>query len=74
MESEGIENGIHVATGFIEAPGMMITIQNCTNCHLKIGDSKQNEWKNDGSKPSEWMQETQNLWDLGENEKVIVDY
>ena len=22
----------------------------------------------------EWMQETQNLWDLGENQEVIVNY
>ncbi|MFT4857951.1 MAG: hypothetical protein ACI9UV_001607 [Algoriphagus sp.] len=73
-ESEGIENGIHIATGFIDAPGMMITIQNCTNCHSSklVIQNRMNEesWV----KTIRWMQETQNLWDLGENEKVIVDY
>ena len=22
----------------------------------------------------DWMQETQNLWDLGKNEQIIIDY
>ena len=69
-----IENGIHVETGFIDAPGMMITIQNCTNCHsskLVIANRMTEErW----IKTIRWMQTTQNLWDLGENEKIIVDY
>ncbi|MHA7130152.1 hypothetical protein [Algoriphagus namhaensis] len=69
-----IENGIHVETGFIDAPGMMVTIQNCTNCHsskLVIANRMNEErW----IQTIRWMQETQNLWDLGENEKIIVDY
>lgn len=73
-QSEGVENGIHVATGFIDAPGMMITIQNCTSCHsskLVIQNRMNAErWV----KTIRWMQETQNLWDLGENEKIIVAY
>lgn len=69
-----VENGIHVETGFIDAPGMMVTIQNCTNCHsskLVIANRMNAErW----TQTIRWMQETQNLWDLGENEKVIIDY
>ena len=69
-----IENGIHVSTGFIEAPGMAETIQNCTNCHsskLVIQNRMNAErWKS----TIKWMQETQNLWDLGENEAVIINY
>jgi hypothetical protein len=69
-----IENGIHVRTGFIDAPGMMVTVQNCTNCHsskLVIQNRMDKErWKS----TIEWMQETQNLWDLGENEEVIINY
>jgi len=69
-----IENGIHVRTGFIEAPGMTETIQNCTNCHsskLVIQNRMNDErWKS----TIKWMQETQNLWDLGENEDVIINY
>lgn len=69
-----IENGIHVRTGFIDAPGMMVTVQNCTNCHSAklVIQNRMNEerWKS----TIKWMQETQNLWDLGENEAVIINY
>ncbi|HDZ05867.1 hypothetical protein LCGC14_0122930 [marine sediment metagenome] len=69
-----IENGIHLRTGFVEAPGMMETVQNCTNCHsskLVIQNRMDEErWKS----TIKWMQETQNLWDLGENEEVIINY
>ena len=69
-----VENGIHVRTGFIDAPGMMVTVQNCTNCHSAklVMQNRMNEdrWKS----TIKWMQETQNLWDLGENEAVIINY
>mgnify|MGYP003690881497 FL=1 len=69
-----LENGIHVRTGFIDAPGMMVTVQNCTNCHSAklVMQNRMNEerWKS----TIKWMQETQNLWDLGENEAVIINY
>ncbi|MUH34471.1 monoheme cytochrome C [Zobellia amurskyensis] len=69
-----VENGIHVRTGFIEAPGMMETVQNCTNCHSAklVMQNRMNKerWKT----TIKWMQETQNLWDLGENEDVIINY
>ncbi|MGO4921175.1 monoheme cytochrome C [Maribacter spongiicola] len=69
-----IENGIHLQTGFVDAPGMTETIQNCTNCHsskLVIQNRMNAErWKS----TIKWMQETQNLWDLGENEEVIINY
>ena len=73
-EFDKIENGIHVRTGFVEAPGMMETVQNCTNCHsskLVIQNRMDKErWKS----TIKWMQETQNFWDLGENEEVIINY
>ncbi|MEP2279667.1 monoheme cytochrome C [Maribacter sp.] len=69
-----IENGIHVSTGFIDAPGMTETVQNCTNCHsskLVIQNRMSEErWKS----TIKWMQKTQNLWDLGENEATIINY
>lgn len=69
-----IENGIHVRTGFVDAPGMMETVHNCTNCHsakLVIQNRMDRErWK----ATIKWMQETQNLWDLGKNEEIIINY
>lgn len=74
VDPEKIENGVHVRTGFIEAPGMQETINNCTNCHsaqLVIQNRMNKEtWQT----TIKWMQETQSLWDLGENEDVIIDY
>lgn len=74
IDPEKIENGIHVRTGFIEATGMQETIGNCTSCHsaqLVIQNRMNSEnWE----ATIDWMQETQNLWDLGENEAIIIDY
>lgn len=71
---DNVENGIHVRTGFIDAPGLAETVNNCTNCH----SSKlvlQNRMDKEGWIATiKWMQETQNLWDLGKNEAIIVDY
>ncbi|MBW8200957.1 monoheme cytochrome C [Flagellimonas abyssi] len=69
-----VENGIHVATGFIDDRGMQETIQNCTACHsAKL--VTQNRMSREGWKATiEWMQETQNLWDLGANEELILTY
>ncbi len=69
-----VENGIHVATGFIDDKGMQATIQNCTACHsAKL--VTQNRMSREGWKATiVWMQETQNLWDLGTNEEPILNY
>ncbi|MFT4737480.1 MAG: hypothetical protein ACI8QD_000486 [Cyclobacteriaceae bacterium] len=69
-----IEDGIHVRTGLIEADGLMAVVNNCTNCHsskLVIQNRMNAERWNATIK---WMQETQNLWDLGDNQEIIVNY
>ena len=73
-DEDRIEKGIHVRTGLIDAEGLMTVVNNCTNCHsakLVIQNKMSAESWNAAIK---WMQETQNLWDLGENQKIIVDY
>ncbi len=69
-----IENGIHVRTGLIDAPGLMETVTNCTNCHssklVTQNRMSAERWK----ATIRWMQETQNLWDLGKNEDIIINY
>ena len=69
-----IENGIHLRTGFVEGEGLMTVVNNCTNCHsAKL--VTQNRMNEEGWRATIiWMQETQNLWDLGRNEDVIVNY
>jgi hypothetical protein len=74
IDEDRIENGIHVRTGLIDAEGLMTVVHNCTNCH----SSKiilQNRMSTEGWNTTiKWMQETQNLWDLGENKEIIVNY
>jgi hypothetical protein len=73
-DEDRIENGIHVRTGLIEGEGLMIVVNNCTNCHLAklVIQNRMNaeRWNT----TIKWMQDTQNLWDLGGNQKIIVDY
>ncbi len=69
-----IENGIHVRTGLKEDEGLMTVVTHCTACHSAqlVIQNRMNEERWNAT--IRWMQETQNLWDLGENQKVIVDY
>ena len=74
VDEDRIENGIHVRTGFVDAEGMMAVVRNCTYCHSSklILQNRMNveRW----NATIKWMQETQNLWDLGKNQEVIVNY
>ena len=69
-----IENGIHVATGFVDADGLTEVIQNCTNCHSAKLVTQNRMTKEGWVATIRWMQETQNLRDLGNNEEIIVNY
>jgi hypothetical protein len=74
VDEDRIENGIHVRTGLIDAEGLMTVVNNCTNCHsskLVIQNRMNAERWNATIK---WMQETQNLWELGKNQEIIVNY
>ncbi|NNJ54771.1 MAG: monoheme cytochrome C [Bacteroidia bacterium] len=73
-EYDKIENGIHVRTGLVDAEGLMTVVSNCTSCHsakIIIQNRMTAERWNETIK---WMQETQNLWDLGKNQEIIVNY
>ena len=69
-----IENGIHLRTGFVEGEGLMTVVNNCTNCHSAKLVTQNRMTKEGWQATIKWMQETQNLWDLGKNETIIVDY
>ncbi|MGB5553718.1 MAG: monoheme cytochrome C [Flavobacteriaceae bacterium] len=69
-----IENGIHVRTGLVDAEGLMTVVNNCTTCHSAQLVTQNRMDKERWVSTIRWMQKTQNLWDLGENEAVIVDY
>lgn len=69
-----IENGIHVRTGFIEGEGLDLVVQNCTSCHSAKIVIQNRMSKEKWLGTIRWMQESQNLWDLGVNEEPILNY
>ncbi|WP_223033427.1 monoheme cytochrome C [Hanstruepera marina] len=73
-DEDRIENGIHVRTGLIDAEGLMLVVNNCTNCHSAKLVTQNRMTKERWNATIQWMQETQNLWDLGRNQEVIVNY
>ena len=74
LDEDKIENGIHLRTGLKDAKGLMTVVNNCTNCHSAklVIQNRMNKERWDAT--IRWMQETQNLWDLGDNQEIIVDY
>ncbi len=69
-----VVDGIHQPTGLIADQNFDLVINNCTGCHSpKL--ITQNRLSARGWKSIiEWMQEKQNLWDLGKDESKIIDY
>lgn len=74
IDEDKIENGIHIRTGFVEAEGLMTVVNNCTNCHSAKLVTQNRMSKESWIATIKWMQETQNLWDLGKNQDIIVNY
>ena len=74
QDPDRIENGIHVRTGLIDAPGLTETVNNCTTCHSAKLVTQNRMNKERWHATIRWMQETQNLWDLGGQEEIIIDY
>lgn len=74
LDEDLIVDGIHLRTGLIDAEGLMEVVNNCTNCHsaklVTQNRMNQERW----AATIDWMQETQNLWDLGKNEEIIINY
>ncbi|MEQ9405692.1 MAG: hypothetical protein RIM99_19030 [Cyclobacteriaceae bacterium] len=69
-----IENGIHLRTGLIDGEGLMSVVNNCTNCHSAQLVIQNRMNKERWVETIRWMQRTQNLWDLGEQEETIINY
>ena len=74
VDEDRIENGIHVRTGLKDGKGLMTVVNNCTNCNSAklVTQNRMNaeRW----NETIKWMQEKQNLWQLGENQEIIVNY
>lgn len=74
LDSADIVNGIHQPTGLIVDDGCQEVMVTCGACH-SLDLVTQNRATRDGWKEIiVWMQETQKLWDLGEQEDIILTY
>ncbi|WP_299534316.1 monoheme cytochrome C [Ulvibacterium sp.] len=74
LEEGQIAKSLDSITGFIQAPGMQETITHCTPCHSAQLVTQNRMTKEGWLSTIRWMQETQNLWDLGDNEPIILEY
>ena len=60
--------------GLVDDAGVLLVLQNCNSCH-STQFITQNRMTKEGWKSTiRWMQSTQNLWDLGEDEAPILTY
>ena len=60
--------------GLIDDVGVLLVLRNCNSCH-STQFITQNRMTKEGWKSTiRWMQSTQNLWDLGEDEELILAY
>jgi cytochrome c1 len=73
-ESDLIEDGIHLASGLVAAEGYESVIKNCTACHsgqlVRQNRASREGWE----EMIRWMQNTQGLWQLGDQKDIILDY
>jgi len=69
-----IIDGIEQESGFIVDDYWEIAAINCTSCHSGKLVTQNRASREGWESMIRWMQETQGLWDLGENEGPILDY
>ena len=69
-----IENGLDVETGFIAEGDYLLVKRTCISCHSSKLVLQNRATKEGWQDMITWMQATQKLWDLGENEEKIIHY
>ena len=72
--SEDVVNGIHVPSGLIADDGYELVMGTCGACHSLKLVTQNRATKQGWLDMIRWMQETQKLWDLGDNEEKILNY
>ncbi len=74
LDPNAVVNGVHVRTGLVDGPGLTEVVNNCTTCHSAKLVTQNRMGEEQWNATIRWMQETQGLWDLGQNHTVIVNY
>lgn len=61
-------------TGLVLAPGFEVVSTQCTVCHSARLISQNRSGRQGWLAMIRWMQDSQGLWPLGENEDLVLDY
>ncbi len=61
-------------SGLIDAPNLMLVKAQCTACHSSKLILQHRFTRAGWLDRIRWMQQYHKLWDLGESEKVVLDY
>ena len=69
-----IVDGVHPESGLKDDIFLPIIITNCTACHSAKLVTQNRATREGWANMIAWMQQTQNLWELGDQEKIILDY
>jgi hypothetical protein len=73
-EDYEIEDGKEVSTGLWVDKNWTLVKRHCTQCHTTKIITQNRASKEGWAGMILWMQETQNLWDLGEDLEGVLDY
>ena len=73
-DPDRVENGVDVESGLIAEGDYMMVKRTCTACHSAKLVTQNRATRDGWLEMIRWMQETQKLWDLGDNETLILDY
>jgi hypothetical protein len=65
---------LDVKTGLVVAPGFEVVSVQCTVCHSARLIAQNRSDRDGWLAMIRWMQDTQGLWPLGDNEGVVLDY
>ncbi len=69
-----IVDGIDLESGLLATGDYELVKRNCTSCHSGKLIAQNRASKEGWRSMINWMQETQGLWDLGQNEEAILEY
>jgi antirestriction protein len=61
-------------TGLVIAPGFDVVSVQCTVCHSALLVTQNRASRAGWENMIRWMQDTQGLWPLGEQEGLVLDY
>lgn len=76
QENPSADNTVQNSTETIlkEGEGVEIVRTHCTSCHSAQLIVQNRATREGWLSMIRWMQQTQNLWDLGEHEEIILNY